>query len=73
MPDSFADLVEVSPAVVNINTTLGDRAADQSDVPQAAFSDLRCQVGIPAPGRTNAFGRQRQRSPQRAYYARQAS
>ncbi|WBU65686.1 DegQ family serine endoprotease [Paracoccus aerodenitrificans] len=68
MPDSFADLVEeVSPAVVNINTTSVVEQPTGPMFPEGSpFSDLFRDFGFPMPDQNqqNPFGQRRQ--PQRA-------
>ncbi|SDE30083.1 serine protease Do [Paracoccus isoporae] len=69
MPDSFADLVEeVSPAVVNINTTAVIEQPTGPVFPEGSpFSDLFRDFGFPMPdgNQQSPFGPQ-QRGPQRA-------
>ncbi|WBU52085.1 Do family serine endopeptidase [Paracoccus sp. SCSIO 75233] len=62
MPDSFADLVEeVSPAVVNINTTsVVERPTDPMFPEGSPFSDLFRDFGFPTPDQNGPGQRQQQ-------------
>ncbi|WBU61168.1 Do family serine endopeptidase [Paracoccus albus] len=66
MPESFADLVEeVSPAVVNINTSsVIERPTGRMFPEGSPFEDLFRDFGMPSPNQNNPFGQQQ--SPQRA-------
>ncbi|MDO5641087.1 MAG: Do family serine endopeptidase [Paracoccus sp. (in: a-proteobacteria)] len=66
MPDSFADLVEqVSPAVVNINTSSVIEQPTGPMFPEGSpFSDLFREFGMPGPG--TPFGQRQPQAPQRA-------